>query len=101
MWMEGNARRVPAGAGAVLALRDITARKQSEAVLEEANSLLRRRASEDPETGLANRGHFIASLERELRRARRDGVGLAVLAAELDGFGRSWTCTATKRGGTR
>ena len=86
LWMEGNARRVPAGAGSVLALRDITARKQGEAVMEEANTLLRRRASEDPATGLANRGHFIASLERELRRARRDGIGLAVLAAELDGF---------------
>ena len=86
LWMEGNARRVPAGAGAVLALRDITARKQSEAVLEEANSMLRRRASEDPETGLANRGHFTASLERELRRARRDGAGLAVLAVEVADF---------------
>ncbi len=87
VWMEGNARRVPAGAGVVLALRDITARKQGEAVLEEANSLLRRRASEDQSTGVANRGHFTACLERELRRARRDGIGLAVLAAELHGFG--------------
>ena len=87
VWMEGNARRVPAGAGVVLALRDITARKQGEAVLEEANSLLRRRAAEDPGTGLANRGHFVATLERELRRARRDGIGLAVLAAEVDCFG--------------
>ena len=86
VWMEGNARRAPAGAGIVVALRDITARKQGEAVLEEANSLLRRRASEDPATGLANRGHFTATLERELRRARRDGIGLAVLAADLDGF---------------
>ncbi len=87
VWMEGNARRVPAGAGVVLALRDITARKQGEAVLEEANVLLRRRAAEDPSTGLANRGHFTSTLERELRRARRDGIGLAVLAAEFDGFG--------------
>ena len=87
VWMEGMARRVPAGAGVVLALRDITARKQGEAVLEEANSLLRRRASEDQSTGLANRGHFTASLVRELRRARRDGIGLAVLAAEVGGFG--------------
>ncbi len=87
VWMEGNAKRLPAGAGAVLALRDITARKEGEAVLEEANSLLRRRACEDPATGFANRGHFVASLERELRRARRDGVGLCVIAAEMAGFG--------------
>lgn len=87
LWMEANARRVPAGVGAVLALRDITARKQGEAVLEEANSLLRRRASEDSTTGMANRGHFIATLDRELRRARRDGIGLAVLAVELERFG--------------
>ena len=87
VWMEGNARRAPAGAAIVVAIRDITERKQGEAVLEEANSLLRRRASEDPATGLANRGHFCATLERELRRARRDGIGLTVLAADLDGFG--------------
>ena len=87
VWMEGNAKRLPAGAGAVLALRDITARKEGEAVLEEANSLLRRRACEDPATGLANRGHFVASLERELRRARRDGNGLSLIVAEMDGFG--------------
>ncbi len=86
VWMEGNARRVPAGAGVVLALRDITARKEGEAVLEEANSLLRRRACEDPATGLANRGHFISGLERELRRARREGIGLSVLAVEIDAF---------------
>ena len=87
LWMEANARRVPAGAGAVLALRDITVRKQAEAVLEEANVVLRRRAIEDPETGLANRGHFLATVERELRRARRDGAGLTLIVAELDRFG--------------
>jgi diguanylate cyclase (GGDEF)-like protein/PAS domain S-box-containing protein len=86
VWIEANGRRLPAGAGAVLTLRDITARKQSEAVLEEANALLRRRATLDEVTGLPNRSHFVATLERELRRAQRDSTQLALLAVGLDGF---------------
>jgi diguanylate cyclase (GGDEF)-like protein/PAS domain S-box-containing protein len=85
VWIEANGRRLPAGAGAVLSLRDVTARKQAEAVLEEANGLLRRRATLDPLTGLTNRDHFAAALERELRRAQRDGTVVALLAIGLDG----------------
>ena len=86
LWMEGHARRLSPGSGAVLALRDITERKQAEAVLEEANALLRRRASEDLSTGLPNRGHFLSLLARELRRARRDGIGIGVLVVEAHGL---------------
>ena len=65
-WMEANARRLPGATGVAMSLRDITARKQEEALLIEANDLLRRRATLDPVTCLPNRGHFLSMLEREL-----------------------------------
>lgn len=84
IWMEAHARRMPAGGGAVLALRDISARKEEEAVLVEANELLRRRATLDPVTSLPNRGHFAAALERELRRGYRDATPVSLIAVGID-----------------
>lgn len=43
-------------------------------------------ARTDPLTGLANRRHFEAELERELERARRDASPLTVVFADLDRF---------------
>jgi diguanylate cyclase (GGDEF)-like protein len=43
-------------------------------------------ARTDPLTGLANRRHFEAELERELERTRRDGSPLTVVFADLDRF---------------
>ncbi len=85
-WMEANARRLPGSAGIVMALRDITARKQEEAVLVEANDLLRRRATLDPVTCLPNRGHFLSMLERELRRANREETSISLLCVAVDEF---------------
>ena len=85
-WMEANARRLPNGAGFVMSLRDITARKQEEAVLIEANDLLRRRSTLDPVTCLPNRGHFLSMLEREQRRAQREGGSLSLLCVAVDEF---------------
>ena len=85
-WIEVTGRRLPDASGAVLCLRDISARKQGEAVLEEANTLLRQRAATDTVTGLLNRDHLIATLEREARRAQRDHTTLAVLALGLTEF---------------
>ena len=84
VWMEAHARRLPAGAGIVVVFRDIGARKDEEAVLVEANDLLRRRATLDPVTCLPNRGHFFATLERECRRAQREGTAIALLAISVD-----------------
>ena len=86
-WMEANARRLPGAAGIAMALRDITARKQEEAVLHEANDLLRRRATLDPVTCLPNRGHFLSMVERELRRAQREETSLSLLCVAVDEFG--------------
>ena len=40
----------------------------------------------DPLTGLYNRTHFFASMERELRLAERAGRGFALLMLDLDGL---------------
>ena len=70
------------GVAAVLvALTDITGRKEMEANLE-------RLASTDPLTGLVNRAHFFALAKGEIRRARRYGRPLAVIMADIDHFKR-------------
>ena len=84
VWVEASARRMPGGAGAVLSLRDISTRKEEEALLIEANDLLRRRATLDSVTCLSNRGHFVAALQREVRRAHREEQPLALLAVGVD-----------------
>ncbi len=40
----------------------------------------------DPLTGLYNRAHFFASMERELRLAVRAGRGFGLLMLDLDGL---------------
>ena len=47
---------------------------------------LRRRALEDPLTGLANRALFSSQLETELRHAKRLGDRVSVLELDLDRF---------------
>jgi diguanylate cyclase (GGDEF)-like protein len=43
-------------------------------------------AFHDSLTGLANRAHFVESLERALARGRRDGNAVSVLCIDLDDF---------------
>jgi diguanylate cyclase (GGDEF)-like protein len=56
--------------------------------LETANQRLRRLVSVDALTGIANRRQFDRSLEREVRRTRRDGQPLSLIFLDLDGFKR-------------
>ncbi len=56
--------------------------------LETANQRLRRLVTIDALTGVANRRHFDRSLERELRRTRRDGQPLSLIFLDLDEFKR-------------
>jgi diguanylate cyclase (GGDEF)-like protein/PAS domain S-box-containing protein len=65
----------------LVALTDITGRKEMEANLE-------RLASTDPLTGLVNRAHFFTLAKGEIRRARRHGRPLAVIMADIDHFKR-------------
>lgn len=56
--------------------------------LETANQRLRRLVTVDGLTGVANRRHFDRSLDRELRRTRREGVPLSLIFLDLDEFKR-------------
>ncbi|HKE93194.1 MAG TPA: GGDEF domain-containing protein [Povalibacter sp.] len=61
---------------------------QSRLTLETANQRLQRLVAVDALTGIANRRQFDRSLERELRRARRDGQPLSLIFLDLDEFKR-------------
>jgi len=56
--------------------------------LETANQRLKRLVAIDALTGVANRRHFDRSLDRELRRARRDSQPLSLIFLDLDEFKR-------------
>ncbi len=47
---------------------------------------LREQSSRDPLTGLFNRRYMAESLDREIRRAAREGYGVGILMADLDHF---------------
>lgn len=49
---------------------------------------LRVQSVRDPLTGLYNRRHLMESLSRDLARAQRDGIGLAVMMIDIDHFKR-------------
>jgi diguanylate cyclase (GGDEF)-like protein/PAS domain S-box-containing protein len=86
--------------GMVVIVRDITARKHAEleqaelklrlvehtAELERLNALLHEQALEDSLTGLPNRRQFTATLDREIRRARRNNGEISLLIADVDLF---------------
>jgi diguanylate cyclase (GGDEF)-like protein/PAS domain S-box-containing protein len=88
--------------GMVVIVRDITGRKHAEAEreelkrslvehaaeLERLNALLQEQAFEDALTGLANRRQFTATLDLELRRARRHNREISLLIADVDFFKR-------------
>lgn len=64
---------------ALVVLREVTRQKRIE-------QRWRRQALADPLTGLANRAHFLETLQRELRRAVRHSRELAVLIVDVDGL---------------
>jgi len=67
--------------GLVLLQEDITERKNYQATLE-------RLATTDHLTGLLNRRAFIEGTEREIHRARRHGLPLALIMFDVDHFKR-------------
>jgi diguanylate cyclase len=56
--------------------------------LEATNARLQRLVSIDPLTGIPNRRQFDEALDRELRRAYREGQPLSLLLCDIDGFKR-------------
>ena len=82
IWMEVFATNLcddPAVGGVVVNAHDISARKEVEAELEH-------RALHDSVTGLANRALFRDRIERALTRRALEGIDVAVLFCDLDGF---------------
>ena len=63
----------------VVTLRDITERKKAE-------EALTKRATHDPLTGLPNRALIRERLANALQRSRRNGLSVALLFVDLDGF---------------
>jgi len=86
--------------GMVVVVRDISSCKHEEGEreelkrrlaehtteLERLNELLREQAFEDSLTELANRRHFTATLDHEIRRARRRNGEISLLIADVDFF---------------
>ena len=72
--------------GRVLCVRDVTAARDVEASLREANARLERLASTDQLTGLPNRGLFTDRLEQTMALARREPRSVALLFLDVDRF---------------
>lgn len=82
LWLEAfctDLSNDPAVGGIVVNAHDITGRKVAEAELEH-------RALHDSVTGLANRALFRDRVERAFLRRQAEGIDLAVLFCDLDGF---------------
>jgi diguanylate cyclase (GGDEF)-like protein/PAS domain S-box-containing protein len=66
--------------------RNVTALKELEAELRQAQQELEFKAAHDSLTGLLNRGAILEALGRELARGRRGNRSLAILLGDLDHF---------------
>ena len=74
------------GGRAALVLRDVTVRERMRQELKRAYDEVERLARTDPLTGLANRRHFMETLEREVERSERYGRPLSLVALDMDHF---------------
>jgi len=85
-WVEATGRQLSDHGGIILAIRDISRRKQIEDELEAANRRLNVLASQDSLTGLANRRSFNEVFDREWRRAAREASMLGLIMLDVDRF---------------
>ncbi len=69
-----------------MAQQEIERRKRAEWKLKQVQEKLRRQATTDPLTGLGNRRQFFKEAGREIKRARRYGQPLSLVAIDLDHF---------------
>lgn len=91
LWVEGHTRlRESADCSGptdyVVVLRDATARKAAELELTDVLERMKRMASIDGLTGIANRRHFDDVAELEWRRCERERLPLSVLLLDADHF---------------
>jgi diguanylate cyclase (GGDEF)-like protein/PAS domain S-box-containing protein len=90
-WLEANPRLYQdpltgKPAGIVSILRDISDRKKNEDELARAFQMVENLASIDGLTGIANRRRFDETLDREWRRAVRDGSEISLVLIDVDHF---------------
>lgn len=82
-WNEVHVTPVRDAAGVVTHLVGVQQDVSDRVAAEERSTYA---VTHDSLTGLANRPHFVHELDRELARARRDRVALAVLFLDIDRF---------------
>lgn len=70
----------------LIEIRDVSGAADRERRLLDHAESLRARSYVDGLTGIANRRHFDVALDRELRRAQRNGGALALLLMDIDSF---------------
>lgn len=70
----------------VITLRDISDEVEATRQLEAEAAVLRHQALHDPLTGLANRQHLLAELERAQAQARLAATAVGLCYIDLDGF---------------
>jgi diguanylate cyclase (GGDEF)-like protein/PAS domain S-box-containing protein len=91
LWVEAEMRLVrdPATGSPLCilgSLRNVSAHKEAEDKLVEANRMLENLANEDSLTGLANRRQFDRALRTEFGRARGSASALALVMIDVDWF---------------
>lgn len=91
IWIETSINSVPNGSAiddihCVVQLRNVSARKEVEFQLQRANAELAQHATVDSLTTLSNRRMLVSTLEKEWKRARRDGSPLSILMFDIDNF---------------
>jgi diguanylate cyclase (GGDEF)-like protein len=70
----------------LIEIRDVSGTLDRERRLLDHAESLRARSYVDGLTGIANRRHFDVALDRELRRAQRNGGALSLLLMDIDSF---------------
>jgi len=85
-WVEAVGRRMQDGPGFVVTVRGAAARKAAEQALHQANNQLQRLVTLDGLTGIGNRRCFDLVLAKEVRRAVRTRMPLALLLIDVDRF---------------
>ncbi len=86
VWVEATGRKLPDASEYIITTRDVTQRKEVEAQLHQANNQLQRLVMLDGLTGIANRRCFDVALQKEVRRAARAELPLALLMIDVDRF---------------
>ncbi|WP_338765665.1 diguanylate cyclase [Massilia sp. METH4] len=70
----------------LIQLNDVSMAASREKLLREQTELLRMQTFSDGLTGIANRRAFDAAIDREMRRAKRNGTTLSLLMIDIDYF---------------